>query len=108
MKSLDEDRRWDRELREDEQMALAFARVALHAPDWVVFDDTFSAMEDETVDRIIELFTRDLTQTTIIHIGRSTQAHLPLFSRVLHLMRIESEADKEEDWAAKRVRRRRR
>src|SRR3546814_5566865 len=69
--SLDENRRWDRELREDEQMALAFARVALHAPDWVVFDDTFSAMEDETLERILELLTHELAQTTIIHIGRS-------------------------------------
>jgi ABC-type uncharacterized transport system fused permease/ATPase subunit len=73
-----------------------------------VFDDTFSAIEDEALERMIELFMRDLTQTTIIHIGRSTQAHLPLFTRVLHLTRIESEADKEEDWATKRVRRRRR
>ena len=89
-------------------MALAFARVALHAPEWVVFDDTFSAMEDETLERILELLTHELTQTTIIHIGRTTQAHLPLFKRVLHLKRLESEADKEEDWAAKRVRRRRR
>ena len=88
-KSLDATQRWDRELREDDQMALALARVALHAPDWVVFDDTFSAMEDETLERVIDLFTNDLTRTTIIHIGRSTQAHLPLFSRVLHLTRIE-------------------
>jgi len=108
VKSLDENRRWDRELREDEQMALAFARVALHAPEWVVFDDTFSAMEDETLERILELLTHELTQTTIVHIGRTTQAHLPLFKQVLHLKRLESEADKEEDWAAKRVRRRRR
>ena len=70
-------------------MALSLARVVLHAPDWVVFDDTFSAMEDETLERIIELFTHELTRTTIIHIGRSTQAHLPLFSRVLHLTRVD-------------------
>ena len=30
-----------------------------------------------------------LKRTTIIHIGRSTQAHLPLFSRVLHLTRVD-------------------
>jgi putative ATP-binding cassette transporter len=111
VKSLDENRRWDRELREDEQMALAFARVALHAPDWVVFDDTFSTMEDETLERIIELLTHELTQTTIIHIGRTTQAHLPLFAQVLHLKMLEREADKDEkveDWATRRARRRRR
>jgi putative ATP-binding cassette transporter len=109
VKSLDQDRRWDRELREDEQMALALARVALHAPHWVVFDDTFSAMEDETLERAIELLTHDLTQTTIIHIGRSTQAHLPLFARVLHLTRLGSEGGEHEEWTkAERARRRRR
>jgi putative ATP-binding cassette transporter len=107
-KSLDATRRWDRELREDEQMALALARVALHAPDWVVFDDTFSAMDDEALDRFIELLTHELTQTTIIHIGRSTQAHLPLFAHVLHLTRLGSEGG-EQEWATtERARRRRR
>jgi putative ATP-binding cassette transporter len=107
-KSLDAAERWDRELREDEQMALALARVVLHAPAWVVFDDTFSAMEDETLERVIALFTHELTQTTIIHIGRTTQAHLPLFARVLHLTRIEGEAAEKEQWATERILRRRR
>ncbi len=108
VKRLDATERWDRELREDEQMALALARVMLHAPDWVVFDDTFSTMEDETLERIIDLFTRDLTGTTIIHIGRSSQAHLPLFSRVLHLTRLDREAGDQGEWATHRILRRRR
>jgi putative ATP-binding cassette transporter len=89
---LDSAERWDRELSEDEQMTLALARVALHAPPWVVFDDTFSSMEDETLERVIDMFAREMTGTTIIHIGRSTQMHLPLFTRVLHLKRIGTEA----------------
>lgn len=108
VKRLDATERWDRELREDEQMALSLARVVLHAPDWVVFDDTFSTMEDETLERIIELFTRELTRTTIIHIGRSSQAHLPLFSRVLHLTRLDSAAGEKDEWASQRILRRRR
>jgi vitamin B12/bleomycin/antimicrobial peptide transport system ATP-binding/permease protein len=108
-KSLDAAQRWDRELREDEQMALALARVVLHAPDWVVFDDTFSSMEDETLDRTMELFTHNLTRTTIIHIGRSTQAHLPLFSRVLHLTRVGNDGGgQKQEWATERILRRRR
>jgi putative ATP-binding cassette transporter len=86
--SLEASQRWDRELSEDEQMAVALARVVLHAPDWVVFDDTFSAMEDETLERVVGLFTNGLSRTTVIHIGRNTQAHLALFSRVLHLTRV--------------------
>ncbi len=97
-KSLDADQRWDRELREDEQMALALARVVLHAPPWVVFDDMFSSMEDETLERVIDMFTRDVVQTTIIHIGRSTQAHVPLFKRVLHLTRAGGESIEQEEW----------
>jgi len=108
VKRLDATERWDRELREDEQMALSLARVVLHAPDWVVFDDTFSTMEDETLERVIELFTRELTRTTIIHIGRSSQAHLPLFSRVLHLTRLDSEAGEKGELATHRILRRKR
>jgi ABC-type uncharacterized transport system fused permease/ATPase subunit len=105
-KSLDENRRWDRELSEDEQMVLALARVVLHAPPWVVFDDTFSSMEDDTLERVIEMFTHDVTRTTIIHIGRSTQMHLPLFTRVLHLTRLRGEAGTKEERPAGRALRR--
>jgi putative ATP-binding cassette transporter len=87
--SLDVDQRWDRELSEDQQLALVLARVALHAPRWVVFDDTFSSLEDETLRRVIFMFKQYAARSTIILIGRSTQAHLPLFSRVLHLTRLQ-------------------
>ena len=85
VQSLDDDRRWDRELSEDEQMALTLARVILHAPLWVVFDDAFSSMEDHTLRRVTFICAQHVTRTTIIHIGRNTQAHLSLFKRVLHI-----------------------
>jgi putative ATP-binding cassette transporter len=65
-------------------MALALARVALHAPRWAVLDDTFSSMEDETLRRVLLLFSQRGARTTIVHIGRGTQTHLPLFKKVLH------------------------
>jgi vitamin B12/bleomycin/antimicrobial peptide transport system ATP-binding/permease protein len=105
LRSLDENRRWDRELSEDEQMALMLARVVLHAPPWVVFDDTFSSMEDETLDRLIELFTKKVTRTTIIHIGRNTQMHLPLFSRVLHLTKLRGDTGGTKTYVAGEARR---
>jgi putative ATP-binding cassette transporter len=104
---LDAAERWDRQLREDEQMALAIARVVLHEPDWVVFDDTFSSMEDETLERVSELFAHELERTTVVHIGRSTQAQLPLFARVLHLAKVESDSEQDQ-WAAERMLRRKR
>jgi putative ATP-binding cassette transporter len=103
--SLDLSRRWDRELSEDEQMALAFARVLLHDPSWVVFDDTFSSMEDDTLERVVRLFTEKVTRATIIHIGRSTQSHLPVFTRVLNLARQPGEGGRKQEYVAERARR---
>jgi putative ATP-binding cassette transporter len=92
VQSLDADRRWDRELSEDEQMALTLARVILQAPLWVVFDDAFSSMEDATLRRVVFVCAQHVTNTTIIHIGRSTHAHMSLFKRVLHLTNAKGEA----------------
>lgn len=36
--------RWDRVLSPDEQQMLAFARLALHRPDWVVMDDALNVL----------------------------------------------------------------
>jgi putative ATP-binding cassette transporter len=84
-KDLDAIRHWDRELSADEQMALVLARVALQAPRWVVLDDTFSSMQSTTLERAIDLFTQRGAQTTVIHVGRGTQKHLPLFKKLVHL-----------------------
>jgi putative ATP-binding cassette transporter len=84
---MDETHRWDRELNQDEQLSLALARIVLHAPPWVLLDDTFTSLDDETLERIVDIFTRSLQKTTVIHIGRTAQMHLPLFSRVLHIMK---------------------
>ena len=86
--SLDSEQRWDRELSEDQQMALVLARVLLHGPRWVVFDDTFSSIEDETLKRVMFAFKQHATRTTVVLIGRSPQAHLSLFVRVLHLAKL--------------------
>jgi putative ATP-binding cassette transporter len=94
VQNLDSDRRWDRELSEDEQMALSVARVVLHAPRWVVFDDAFSSMEDDTLRRLVFVCAQHVTSTTIIHIGRNAQAHLSLFTRVLHLKKQGDAGDK--------------
>ena len=83
---LDETHRWDRELSADEQLSLAFARILLQAPPWVLIDNTFGTLEGDTLERVIDMFTNELEHTSVIHIG-SAQAHDPLFSRVVHLVR---------------------
>ena len=81
---LDATQRWDRELNEDEQHALSLARVITHAAPWVVIDEVLDSLDDRQLDRVVDIFTKDLAQSGIIHIGRSDAHHL--FSRVLHLI----------------------
>lgn len=83
---LDTTRRWDRELSQDEQIGLAFARIALQAPNWLLIDDALGSLDDEAHGRIMDVFAHELAHTCVIHIGRATQARDPLFTRVLHLV----------------------
>jgi putative ATP-binding cassette transporter len=84
---LDVMRRWDRDLSQDEQLALAFARIQLQVPAWVLIDDTIGSLDDEARERIVDVFHHELARTSVIHIGRAAEAHDPLFSRVLHLVK---------------------
>ncbi len=81
---LHETRRWDRDLSADEQLSLAFARVVLQAPPWILIDNTFGSLDGDTLERVIDVFANELEHASVIHIG-SAQAHDPLFSRVVHL-----------------------
>ena len=83
---LDVSRRWDHELSEDEQQTLAFARVVLHAPPWILIDEVLDALEDDARQAVLDIFAEDLEHTGVIHIGRA-EAHDHLFSRVLHLVK---------------------
>lgn len=83
---LDETRRWDRELSQDEQLCLAFARILIQNPPWVLIDGTFGSLDDDVLDLVIDVFTKELARTGVIHIGGPAQAH-PLFSVVLHLVK---------------------
>jgi vitamin B12/bleomycin/antimicrobial peptide transport system ATP-binding/permease protein len=83
---LDETRRWDRELSQDEQLCLVFARMLLQTPPWVLIDGTFGALDDDVLELVIDVFTNELKTTGIIHIGGAGEAHA-LFSRTLHLVK---------------------
>jgi putative ATP-binding cassette transporter len=84
---LEVTRRWDRELSQDEQLGLAFARIVLQAPAWLLIDDTLGSLDDEAMERVIDVFNHELEHTSVIHIGRAAQARDPLFHRVLHLVK---------------------
>jgi vitamin B12/bleomycin/antimicrobial peptide transport system ATP-binding/permease protein len=82
---LDETQRWDRELSEDEQQSVAFARVLLHKPPWLLIDEVLDSLDEDSLLRVTEIFAKDLRETAIIYIGRA--ADEGLFPRQLHLVK---------------------
>ena len=81
---LDTTQRWDHELNEDEQHALNLARAITHQAPWLIIDEVLDSLDDRQLDRAVDIFTKDLAQSTIIHIGRTDAHHV--FSRVLHFV----------------------
>lgn len=83
---LDKQKRWDKKLSDDEQQAVAFARVRLHEPEWLLIDEVLDSIDEGTHERIMAMLAKDLKQTGVIHIGKA-EAHDHIFSRVLHLVK---------------------
>jgi vitamin B12/bleomycin/antimicrobial peptide transport system ATP-binding/permease protein len=83
---LDMHKRWEKKLSEDEQHALAFARVRLQKPDWLLIDEVLDSIEHVTHQRVVEMLAKELKHTGVIHIGKA-EVHDHLFKRVLHLVK---------------------
>ncbi|HEX6006190.1 MAG TPA: ATP-binding cassette domain-containing protein, partial [Burkholderiales bacterium] len=83
---LDRTSRWDSELNWDEQQSLMLARLLILEPRWVVIDEVLDAIDGETRARALEIFSKDLKEAAIIHIGRGSATH-PTFTRLLHLIK---------------------
>jgi vitamin B12/bleomycin/antimicrobial peptide transport system ATP-binding/permease protein len=83
--SLDHTERWDRQLPLDEQQRLAFARLLLHAPRWVVADDALSALSDSHRRRVLSFCDRELIGVTLIRLGRDSVLD-GFWSRTLHTL----------------------
>jgi vitamin B12/bleomycin/antimicrobial peptide transport system ATP-binding/permease protein len=83
---LDTTHRWDRELSQDEQLCLAFARILLQAPPWVLIDGTLASLDDDVLGLVVDVFSNELKRTGVIHIGGAAGAH-SLFTRALHLVK---------------------
>jgi ABC-type uncharacterized transport system fused permease/ATPase subunit len=83
---IDETHRWDRELSQDEQLCLVFARILIQKPPWVVIDGMFGMLDDDVLELVVDVFSSELRRTGIIHIGGPGQAHA-LFSITLHLIK---------------------
>jgi len=84
--SLDREARWDRELSDDDQQCLVFARLPLHKPRWVVIDQALDSLEEHVRERVLAVFRDLLADTAVIDIGQRKR-HDHLFTRVVHLIK---------------------
>ncbi len=83
--SLDRAARWDRILTEDEQQCLAFARLILSKPHWIIVDGVMDGLDSDAYDRIRDLLDKELKAAALIHLGKS-HLHDGLFSRQIALV----------------------
>ena len=81
---LDKGNRWDRDLSDDDQRLLAFARLALQKPAWVVIDEALDIIRADVRTRVLAVLDRELAGATIIAIGRN-DISAGFFGRTLHL-----------------------
>jgi putative ATP-binding cassette transporter len=83
--ALDGTEHWERQLPLDEQQRLAFARLLLHRPRWVVIDDAMSALGDEHRRLVLSLSERELAGATVVRLGRDPVLD-GFWTRTLHLV----------------------
>jgi vitamin B12/bleomycin/antimicrobial peptide transport system ATP-binding/permease protein len=82
---LSKEDRWDRTLSEDEKQRVAFARVILQRPRWVMIDDALDLVDPESRKRIEALFEGPLADVGVVYIGGHANES-GFFTRTLHLM----------------------
>jgi putative ATP-binding cassette transporter len=82
---LDTVNRWDRDLTDDEKQCLAFARVVLQRPSWVVVNDALDVLDPKSRQRIRTLFESELADIGLINIGHD-QPEGGFYPRKLHLV----------------------
>jgi vitamin B12/bleomycin/antimicrobial peptide transport system ATP-binding/permease protein len=85
--SLDLDRvgLWERELPREDQHKLAFARLLIHKPRWILLDEAIDYLDDNTRGLVLDVFGQELVEAAIINIGQA-DTRGGFFTRVLHLI----------------------
>jgi vitamin B12/bleomycin/antimicrobial peptide transport system ATP-binding/permease protein len=89
--SLDREGRWDKDLSLEEQQRLAFARLLLHRPRWVLLDDALGALDEEQRQFMLSIFEDELPEAAVVSIGRSPARH-GFYDRTLHFRRLDESA----------------
>ncbi|CUW42796.1 transporter [Brucella vulpis] len=76
--------RWDRVLTEDERQCLAFARLILQQPKWIVIDGALDGLDTEAYYRIRDMLDSELKDAAVIHLGKP-HLHDGLFKQQINL-----------------------
>ncbi|CCV11280.1 ABC transporter ATP-binding protein/permease [Mesorhizobium sp. STM 4661] len=84
--SLDRSARWEHELSDDEQRLLAFARLALRRPKWVIIDEALDTFDGATLKRVLSMLETRLAGAAILNIGRG-QHNNQFFPRSLTIVK---------------------
>lgn len=82
--SLDRVASWSEELNTDELRLVAFARLSLHRPDWVIIDEAFDTIDAAAHERVRAMFEGELANTGVVYFGPARQSG-SLFDRTVHL-----------------------
>jgi vitamin B12/bleomycin/antimicrobial peptide transport system ATP-binding/permease protein len=89
--ALDHDGRWDKDLSLEEQQRLAFARLLLHRPRWVLLSDALGALDEEQRQSMLAIFEHELADTAVVSIGRSPATN-GFYDRTLYFRRLDESA----------------
>jgi len=81
---LDTSVRWDRRLSDEEKQCLAFARVILHQPQWLVLNGALDILDSDSRTRIEALLSGPLSSVGVIDIGQD-RGEEGFFARKLSL-----------------------
>jgi putative ATP-binding cassette transporter len=82
---LDKDPHWQDELNADQLTRLAFVRLLIHDPAWVVIDEVLDFVDADSRSLITDVLARRMKDSAIVHIGRQLP-HDKTFRTVLHLV----------------------
>src|SRR6202012_2033084 len=66
---IDEDAPWDQTLSGGEKQRLAFARLLLHKPDIIVLDESTSALDEPSQEKMMQLVNDELKDATVLSVA---------------------------------------
>jgi vitamin B12/bleomycin/antimicrobial peptide transport system ATP-binding/permease protein len=82
---LDRDARWEHELTPEDQHKLAFARLLLQKPRWVMLDEAIDHLDEDARNLVLDIFGQELADAAVVNIGRANTQR-GFFTRILHLI----------------------